>query len=385
MPPMMAPVVPLRAPRTPPASGPAPDAEARGSAGDAAAGGAAVGYAAAGEAAAAWPVRETATLETDAEAERRFNEFVVRRQIGQGAFGTVYEAAREVGEPPFETFALKKVFKGKLRRAYLGTRRGNGLDQLRREISICRRLRHRHVAALLEVIDDPGRDEILLVYELLEGPVLLWDAECGTFRDAAGAIPTLARSADLTGDLCRGLSFLRDRRVAHRDLKPQNLLLTAEGALRIADFGCAVADDEVDGPLTVFDTDGTMPFWSPEMCGDLRGGYDAFAADVWAAGVCLYALVYGALHVHAERPPEELLAEIRAFEMPPIATDAPRSGLLATLSAMLRRDAARRPTAAEVLESDFVRGIAGDDGVHAFGAVGAVGGAEEEEEGPLVL
>lgn len=96
------------------------------------------------------------------------------------------------------------------------------------------------------------------------------------------------------------MAYLHYNEIAHRDLKPENLLLTANGDLKLADFGVsedfsAVGnDDKRDG--MVANTKGSWPFFSPEMCdADEENKYDAYKADVWAAASCLWVFVFGVL------------------------------------------------------------------------------------------
>ncbi len=87
----------------------------------------------------------------------------------------------------------------------------------------------------------------------------------------------------------QGVDYLHSVGVAHGDIKPDNLLLGADGRVRICDFGSAQLASPGE---CVLRTVGTPAFFTPEMC---RGGpFSARAADLWALGVCLYIFVFGA-------------------------------------------------------------------------------------------
>ena len=88
------------------------------------------------------------------------------------------------------------------------------------------------------------------------------------------------------------------------------------------------------------------------MCSDILDGYDGFLADVWAAGVCLYAFIYGALHVNEKLPSDEIFRQIREFELPPAIPSTGDAGLGALLRDILCSDPGQRPSVVDLLGSD---------------------------------
>jgi len=96
----------------------------------------------------------------------------------------------------------------------------------------------------------------------------------------------------------QGLDYLHSHKIAHGDLKPDNLLLGANGHIKIADFGSSQLTRVCD---LVNRSAGTPAFMAPEMCtGD---PYHARLADVWALGACLYMFIYGTPHPANPPPP----------------------------------------------------------------------------------
>lgn len=79
-------------------------------------------------------------------------------------------------------------------------------------------------------------------------------------------------------------------KIVHRDLKPQNILVAEDGTVKLADFGVSDIFGANDSLSVVT---GTHEFWSPELLIEDMEQYSGKAADIWALGLCLYALVYG--------------------------------------------------------------------------------------------
>ncbi len=92
-------------------------------------------------------------------------------------------------------------------------------------------------------------------------------------------------------DVLQGLDYLHTNHVMHGDLKPDNLLLSAGGTVKISDFGSCMVVSEPGGTVSM--TLGTPAFMAPEMCQLRSQPYKPFAAEMWALGVCLYIFIYG--------------------------------------------------------------------------------------------
>ena len=141
-----------------------------------------------------------------------------------------------------------------------------------------------------------------MVMEYVEGGAVVTEEALmsGQFK---GTTEEIARNH--FRDLIKGLDYLHFHNVIHRDIKPENLLLTEEGRVKLSDFGsaCRIAGDND----TMSDTCGTRTFFAPEMC---RGiDYSGKKADIYAAGVVLYVLLFHKLPF-ADEPPERLYEQI---------------------------------------------------------------------------
>uniref|UniRef100_A0A3P8VM56 Ribosomal protein S6 kinase related b n=2 Tax=Cynoglossus semilaevis TaxID=244447 RepID=A0A3P8VM56_CYNSE len=123
-----------------------------------------------------------------------------------------------------------------------------------------------------------------------------------------------------------GLDFLHNLGVIHRDVKMENILLTDNGHLRLADFGLSRRLERGGRAFTIC---GTIQYMAPEV---LSGGPYNHAADWWSLGILLFSLVTGKFPVPAEPDHCSMLRKVRAFpyEMP-LNTSPPFALLLTEL------------------------------------------------------
>jgi eukaryotic-like serine/threonine-protein kinase len=205
-----------------------------------------------------------------------------------------------------------------------------------REAQLAARLSHPNVVQVFDAGEQDGRP--FIVMECVDGESL---AE--TVRREGGLDPD--RVAELGIQACAGLEHAHRAGLVHRDVKPANLLLTAEGTLKVADFGIAHAVEatRVTAVGTVL---GTAAYLSPEQA---FGEQVTPASDLYSLGICLYELLAG-------EPPYgyETLAEMfsRREAGPPPPLDGVPQELEATIRRCLERDPGDRPgSAAELARS----------------------------------
>jgi len=141
-------------------------------------------------------------------------------KIGEGTYGVVYKAKNRVTS---ELVALKKI--------RLEAEDEGIPSTAIREISILKELQHPNIVRLHDVIHTEKK--LTLVFEYL-------DQDLKKYLDASEGLDAHQIKSSLY-QLLRGVAFCHDRRVLHRDLKPQNLLINKEGELKLADFGLARA------------------------------------------------------------------------------------------------------------------------------------------------
>jgi serine/threonine protein kinase len=198
--------------------------------------------------------------------------------LGSGGSGDVYLAAdRQLSEQGHEALVAIKVL--------AGDRGPWARQRLIDEATKARRVTHANVVRVLDrgVSDD---DEDFVVYEHVAG------GDLGEWLDRRPQRLSARDAASLMSRIARGVHAAHAAGLVHCDLKPGNVLMTAEGEPRVADFGIAVrADDEAaqysgdrEQPI------GNIAFIAPEQF-RMQDGCFSIAADVYALGGMLYYLV----------------------------------------------------------------------------------------------
>jgi hypothetical protein len=143
------------------------------------------------------------------------------------------------------------------------------------------RLQHPHIVQVHEVGEQNGRPYFSLEY-----------CSGGSLADRLRGTPWPAvQAAELVETLARAIHAAHQARVVHRDLKPANILMTADGTLKVTDFGLAKKLDEI-GHTQSGAILGTPSYMAPEQAGG-PGASVGPAADIWALGAILYELLTG--------------------------------------------------------------------------------------------
>jgi serine/threonine protein kinase len=147
------------------------------------------------------------------------------------------------------------------------------------EINILKMLRHPSIVKMLENFDVSKHH--LIVMELCPGGDLL-----NYVRKRRKLNEKYAKF--VFKQIMEGLAYLHLTGIVHRDIKLDNILLDGHGNIKIGDFG--VSRKTVEGEI-LFEQCGTPAYIAPEIVREL--GYKGYPVDIWSAGVCLYAMLYG--------------------------------------------------------------------------------------------
>ncbi|RHZ68933.1 hypothetical protein Glove_292g59 [Diversispora epigaea] len=258
-------------------------------------------------------VKETldASITETNDGERSLNNYILKDEIGHGAYGTVSLA---IDKETNTKYAIKEFSKSRLRKkdkanyfrrpprgGMRGARgRGRGgaifsnqslndpLYLIRSEIAVLKKLNHKNVVTLFEVLDDPENDSLYMVFEMCEKGVLM-------------DVSINKKTTPFSDEKCRryfremvlGFEYLHENDIVHRDIKPDNLLLSSNDVLKIVDFG--VSEIFTKGNDLMKKSAGSPAFMPPELCAADHGQISGKAADIWSMGVTLYCLAFGCL------------------------------------------------------------------------------------------
>lgn len=204
--------------------------------------------------------------------DNTFDDCYLKQEIlGEGGFACVYRCQHKIRK---NYYAVKEIY---------NTRYEADGQTLKMEIESMKRLReHPYMVRLLDIFSEPDRT-FLVMEELQGGDLLDRLAQKEFYNEREGK--------RISRKLLEAIHFCHKKEIAHRDIKPDNILLVSKSDdtnIKLGDFGCA---HKITGPKCMKTLCGSPQYVAPELYLH-EGGYDE-RCDLWSAGVVIYALLGG--------------------------------------------------------------------------------------------
>lgn len=272
------------------------------------------------------------------------NQIVTLGMLGEGAGGSVAKCKLKTGS---KIFALKTI-------NILNTD-PEFQKQIFRELQFNRSFKSDYIVRYYGMFRDELNCSIYIAMEYMGGKSL--DAVYKNLLSRGGRIgeKVLGKIAE---DVLRGLSYLHEKKVIHRDIKPQNILFNEKGEVKLCDFG--VSGEAVNSLATTFT--GTSFYMAPER---IQGEPYSVTCDVWSLGLTILEVAqghfpFGSDKITANIAPIELLVMILTFT--PKLDDEPENNISwsnsfkSFIEYCLKKDPRERPSPRQMLKHPWIQG-----------------------------
>jgi serine/threonine-protein kinase len=247
----------------------------------------------------------------------RIGHYIIREPLGQGGMARVYKGYQE---------HLDRIVAIKVLPSYYAADQ-NFVDRFKREAQAMARLSHPNIVTVHDAGEQDGRLYIVMAY--MSG---------GTLKNRMKQQMELAEVLPVVRQIADALHYAHERSIIHRDVKPVNVLLDADGRAVLSDFGIAKVMESAEHHLTRPGAGvGTPEYMSPEQC---RGGSVDPRSDIYALGVMIYEMMTGRTPFQADN--YTALAHAHIYEpVPPPTLFNPRISPAA--QAVILRALAKEP------------------------------------------
>lgn len=256
--------------------------------------------------------------------------YEVREEVGKGGMALVYKAWCNLLNRYVAIKVLKEEFKDDK----------EFVHRFNVEAQAAARISNPHVVSIYDVGYQSGFYYIVMEY--IEGITLkeyIAENDRLSWREAVS----------FAAQIAEGLEAAHKNHVIHRDIKPQNIIMTPEGVLKVTDFGIARASNS-QATMTMANTAiGTVHYLSPEQA---RGGYTDSRTDIYSLGVVLYEMLTGKLPFTDESPVAVAIKHIQEEPTPirELSPKIPASVERVTMRAMNKDPEKRYATAGEFVK-----------------------------------
>lgn len=219
--------------------------------------------------------------------------YEILEKIGSGGMSVVYKAKCHTLNRLVAIKVLKEEFASD----------ENFVSKFKMEAQAAARLSHPNIVNVYDVVDEENLHYIVM--ELIEGITLKNYIEKKELLDSKEAIGIAIQVA-------QGIAAAHEQHIIHRDIKPQNMIISKDGKVKVADFGIAraVSSQTVNSSAAV----GSVHYISPEQA---RGGYCDERSDIYSFGITLYEMVTGRVPFEGDNTVAVALAHLEDPVVPP--------------------------------------------------------------------
>ena len=220
------------------------------------------------------------------------NRYEIIAKIGSGGMADVYKAKDHVLNRLVAIKGLKQEY----------STDATFVKKFRVEAQSAAGLSHPNIVSVYDVGEDDG--VYFIVMELVQGITLK------NYIDMKGKLD-IREALNISVQIASGLSAAHENRIIHRDIKPQNIIMSRDGKVKVTDFGIAKVADSTTVTTTAA---GTVHYISPEQA---RGGYSDERSDIYSLGITMYEMVTGRVPFEGETNVAVALMHIQSEMVPP--------------------------------------------------------------------
>jgi serine/threonine-protein kinase len=233
-------------------------------------------------------------MSQDYPVGQKLGDYEILGILGAGGMGKVYKVRNNISD---RVEAMKILLPDLAGQKDLA-------DRFLREIKVLASLTHPNIAALRTALTLDN--QLVMIMEFVDGVTI-------SSRLQQGAIPP-GLAVKYIDQVLNALSYAHKQNIIHRDIKPANMMLTADGAVKLMDFG--IARSSTDRSLTMTGTTlGSLNYMPPEQ---VKGDPADNRSDLYSLGVSLYEMVTGQLPFQAESNYAMMAAHLQEVPKPPI-------------------------------------------------------------------
>lgn len=215
----------------------------------------------------------------DRTQPKMVNQYILGDVIGEGSYAKVREAVESTTN---RKVAIKILARRKLKRLPAGE------STVKKEVEVLSKLRHVNIVEHIDYFTIDEKEKIYIVLELVNGGTLQ-----GLIERSTNGIMPRKQAQSIFRQLLSACEYIHSRNVVHCDIKPDNMMFTTDGVLKMTDFGVAEEMGLESDYKILTQSGGSPAFQPPEVKTGTNNASSPVKIDIWAIGITLYIMVTG--------------------------------------------------------------------------------------------